>query len=349
MFNLIRFGTLDFKNEERKAIQDLISVPDPQLTMGRKVHEFETLFANWIGSKYSVMVNSGTSALITAIKAYRPKSLYTSALTYCATWNAIINEVPMYLEDVGNDFVVHCDPVEHGYLDHMIVHLFGKPCRYGIGIEDASEAIGSKLQGKKLGTLDDIGCFSFYVAHQINTIEGGMVVTNNKDLYEKCLSIRDNGRICICPICTLKTKGICSKKFSEDFIERRWEQNGSGFNFKPTEFQGALGVVKMSKIDSICKRRHEIFESYANAFGTLKEEDDEYIVPLAYPIKVKDPQKALEYLLDKGIECRGMFPAFSKCYPNAYRLSQSHIMIPSHQDISDDEVDYIIKMVKQCL
>lgn len=355
---MIRFGTLDFQDDERKVIQNLIDIDDPQLSMGKKVYEFEQRFANWLGSKYAVMVNSGTSALMTSLSALRiymkdgVGPMHTTSLTYPAVWNAIetTNYTP-YIMDVDDSFVVpfHVSPSDYDRfsLDNLSVHLLGKPCKVPALIEDASEALGTSFQGKNLGTLSFMGIFSFYVAHTITTIEGGMVVTDNKELYDLCRSIRDNGRICTCPICTLKTIGKCQKREDFEGIERRWKTQNLGYNFKPTEFQGALGCVKMDKIDANIVRRHEIFLRYAEEFNTLKEEKGEYIVPIAYPVKVKNPQKSVAKLLEQGIECRGMFPAYSPHHENAYKISQTYILIPLHHNLSDENVEYIIERVKE--
>lgn len=364
---LIRFGTLDYGKEEREALLDLVLEEDPQLSMGKKVYEFETKFAKWLGSKYAVMVNSGTSALITAISAAKTQppyieSLLTTALTYPAVWNAIeACNLDTEIRDVEDNFVIDacqegsCEEIEFVEMkfdtDYLLVQLLGKPCGgteyVNIIIEDASEALGSQLNSQKLGTFGLLGAFSFYVAHQLTTVEGGMVVTDDKELYDICRSIRDNARICTCPVCTLKTIGKCSKRFSYDVVERRWETDiFFGYNFKPTELQGALGCVKMDKLDATISRRHDIYKRYEEEFDTLPEEKGEYIVPIAYPIKVKNPQDAVAKLEKAGIECRGMFPAYSELYKNATRIAKSHILIPLHQNLSDENVEYIIESVK---
>lgn len=346
---MIRFGTLDWGVDEQKAIQTLISQENPQLTLGKKVFEFERKFAGWLNVNYAVMVNSGTSALVAAIKTLQFHNiidrLYVPALTYAATWNALKNcHVNYAVKDVNNGFVVKDFNWHNKFLS---VDLLGKPSRVHAVIDDACEAMGSKLKGEKMGTTALIGVFSFYVAHIITTVEGGMAVTNDKTLYETLRMVRDNGRICTCPVCALKTTGFCRKRINESSIERRWDTKLAGFNFKPTEFQGVLGIAKMSKIDEICARRHEIFKIYEEELGDLKEEVDEYIVPLAYPVKVKDAKYTLEYMNKQGIECRGMFPAYSTSYRNAYRISQECILVPTHQDLSDADVYYIIEKVRE--
>ena len=348
---MIRFGTLAFNEEEKKAIEDLINAKEPQLSMGKKVAEFEKKFADWLGVKHAVMVNSGTSALIVALEAYNNLyshgPLLTTSLTYPADWNALrVTNTPYEIADVCSDLVFH----EDDQTECLAVHLLGKPCRVNAIIEDTAEAMGSTLKGKKLGSFGLMSTFSFYVAHQINTIEGGMVATNNDKLYEVCRSIRDNGRTCTCPICTLKSSGACSKRQKETLsCERRWETSISrGYNFKPLDIQGALGVVKMKTIDENCKRRNEIFLRYSEAFKGFKQEEDEFIVSIAYPLKVKRPLEAVAKLEKDGIECRGMFPAYSRIFRNAYKIERSHILLPLHQEMTDKDVDFVIEKAKLC-
>jgi CDP-6-deoxy-D-xylo-4-hexulose-3-dehydrase len=352
---VIRWGTLDWREPEKKALIDLLSQDDPILTMGKKVREFELKFARWLGAKYCVMTNSGTSALMVALRAYcMPKShVYTTSLTYPAVWNAIqVTDNFIACSDVGSQFVMYIPEKEYC----LAVHLLGKPCKGIEGkpyfIEDASEALGSTYKGKKLGTFGKMGCFSFYVQHQLTTVEGGAVVINEADdsearaTYERCLALRDNGRICSCPVCTLKSAGVCAKRINFHGLERRWASVMNGYNFKPTEIQAVIGLEKLKRLDQSNQRRHDIFKYYEQEFHTLVEEKDEYIVPLAYPVKVKNPSRMINILAKKGIETRGMFPCFAESYKNAKLLSETHILLPLHQSLTDENVEYIIKKVK---
>jgi dTDP-4-amino-4,6-dideoxygalactose transaminase len=347
---MIRFGSLNFGDEERNAIIDLVSQKEPQLTMGKQVATFEKKFAEWLGVAHAVMVNSGTSALTLALQAYNSGishgPLTTTALTYPADWNALrTTNTPFDIQDVENDFVIH----QKNPIECLGVHLLGKPCRVNAVIEDVAEALGSKINGRKLGSFGLLSCFSLYVAHAINTIEGGIVATNNDALNEILRSLRDNGRICTCPVCSLKSTGTCYKRSETFSVERRWETGTHlGYNFKPTDIQGTLGVIKMKHIDEICKRRNEIFLRYSDAFKNFVQLPDEYIVSIAYPLEVKDPLKAVVKLEKDGIECRGMFPAYSKMQPNAYRIERTHILLPLQQDMTDKDVDFVIEKAKAC-
>jgi CDP-6-deoxy-D-xylo-4-hexulose-3-dehydrase len=353
---MIRFGTTDFGEKERDAMRGLFADSDPQLTMGKYVYEFERKVADWAGVKYAVMTNSGTSALITALSAYRQTvgrnidEVFVPALTYCATWNSVrASGLKMLVRDVGNDFVLH----NHGgcSVSNVAVDLFGKPCRVPSIVEDATEAMGGTLGGKKLGTLGLMGCYSFHVTHVITTIEGGMVVTDNEHLYNACRQIRDNGKICTCPVCQLKVKGACVKNRGEMNYERRFESNYDGFGFKPIEVQGLLGCLKMDRIEEITKRRHRIFKMYEEEFSGLglMELPDEYIVTIAYPLRVANPMKVVGELGRVGIEARGMFPPYSDTFETANSIANSHILLPLHQGLSDDDVDFIIYQTKRLM
>jgi len=353
---MIRFGSLDYSQEDREAVTRLVSQDDPMLSIGKNVALFEEQFARWLGVKYAVMVNSGTSALETALSAAKLCDLFydkwavteevvTTALTYPAVWNAVLNSgLKLKPVDVGDDFVVHGKQT-------LAVHLLGKTSQdFGI-VEDASEALGSVYQQRKLGSFALLGSFSFYVCHQLTTVEGGAVGIRDSEyaeaLVSTCRSIRDNGRACTCPICTLKLKGKCSKRLSSS-NDRRWETVCTGHNFKPMEIQAVLGLSKLKRLDQSIRRRHEIFQIYQQHFGTFNIEEGEWVVPLAYPVKVKNVGVALARLEKLGIEARGMFPAYSSGYPNAYRASQSFVLLPSHQTLSDTDLDFIVETVRKC-
>jgi dTDP-4-amino-4,6-dideoxygalactose transaminase len=189
------------------------------------------------------------------------------------------------------------------------------------------------------------------VTHVITTIEGGMVITNDANLYDACRQIRDNGKICACPVCKLKTEGKCVRNRGEMEYERRFEYKYDGFGFKPMEVQGLLGCLKMEKIEEITKRRHKIFKMYEEEFGGLGliELPDEYIVSIAYPLRVANPMKLVGALGRVGIETRGMFPPYSDRFEVASGIAKSHILLPLHQGMSDDDVDFVIYETKRLM
>ena len=344
---MIKFGTLDFGEEERNAIIDLVNVKEPQLTLGKYCRQFEVEVARWAGVKHAIFVNSGTSAVLAALSAYGQSvdgasKLIVPALTYCATWNALAySELFMKLKDVNDGFVVDTEE------ECLGVDLLGKPCHSNMVVEDATEAMGGTFNGKKLGTFGLMGCYSFHVAHLTNTVEGGMVITDHNGLAEVCRQIRDNGRLCTCVPCGLKVDGKCRKGRVSGNYERRYEYYYNGLNLKPTEFNGVLGCVKMRRIDLIADRRNAIFKIYADAFGDFVEKRGEKNVSIAYPVKVKNPQEAVVKLENVGIETRGMFPPFNTDFKNAKRISESYILLPVHQDLTDKEVGYVVEKVKE--
>lgn len=373
---MIRLGTIDFSDEERKIITDLISEKEPNLTMGEYTKKFEEMFAKWIGVKYAIAVNSGTSALIISLKALTEytsnnyKHVLTTPLTYPATWNSIINSglLPLFKDISLNSLNIEINIKEilsnkklHYMLHYILlpVHLFGNPIKNidelsesFLLIEDCSQAHGTTINGRKVGSFGIAGCFSFYPAHTITTIEGGMITTNNKDFAEICYSLRDNGRICTCNPCTLKTIGRCKKQRMKNNEEIRWKTKYFGYNMKITELQAALGVVKMKKINKICERRHKIMLRYLEEIpnNIFYYDSKIKIIPMAYPIFTKkDKLTTMLRFKSKGIEVRGMFISKDKSYKNASYATKHGLYIPCHQDLTDEQVDYIIKSVKEVI
>lgn len=369
---MIRVGTLDWGREEREALCELVSEENPQLTLGKYCAQFEDEFAKYIGTRYAIFVNSGTSALFLALRSVKILSslLYghvvTTSLTYMATYNAIISNGfdPYPIDIEPNSLNMDLKSISNGII--IPVHLMGKPVRRlrewavkhvdSIIIEDAAQAIGSKLGNKRLGSIGLVAAFSFFPAHQITTIEGGMITTNDEKIAEICRALRDNSRVCTCPVCTLKTKGICKKR--EGYTgEIRWAiYDYAGFNMKPTEIQGLLGHLKMKKIDRIVERRHQIFKAYSEEFeptniSALQEEKGEYICPLAFPIIVpnrQDRQEVINKLHKAGVEARGMYPSRGDC-KNAEAASRRCLFLPAHQNLSDEDVKHVIGCMKNAI
>ncbi len=360
--DLIRIGTLDWGPAERDAVTRLVSEPDPKLTLGKYVLQFERECAKWTGVKYGIMVNSGTSALMLALQAVKIKyksvsaDVITTSLTYMATHNAIlVNGMnPVFTDIQANSLNMDLSRCQRSGV-FLPVHLFGKPVQGleeledAVIVEDAAQAMGSELKGKKAGALGDIAVYSFFPAHQVCTIEGGMIVTNDKELSEICRALRDNSRVCTCQVCTLKSQGVCERR-KQYKGEIRWATyDYPGYNVKPMEIQGLLGCLKMTKINEIVRRRHEILRAYNESLqcGMLREDPGEYICPLAYPIHTKNPQEVIIRLEKAGIETRGMYPSRGKNAPNAACASKNTLFLPAHQNLSDQEVEYIIENVKK--
>ena len=394
----------DFKigEEERAAINEVLD--SGRITEGARVKEFETRLAQYIGTKYAVAVNSGTSALIAGINAIqrledepRRTKVITSPVTYIATTNAItLNGLdPVYVDINPNTFSItpeniraHLESVDDAedYLAILPVHLMGYPCDMdGINavardydlkvIEDSAQALGSSYNGAMVGNMSQLSVYSFYIAHNVQAGEMGAVGTNSLEIWKKIKQIKSNGRMCDCPICT-RQEGRCPKLASnkgEDDFDPRFTHEFVGYNFKTMEFQAALALTQLKKVDEIIRKRQENVK-YLNdglkCFADIIQlpvysEDVSY---LAYPMVLKEgakiSRKRIRAELEGiGVETRPLFgciptqqPAYNhlkKEYmyklPNANYIGENGFYIGCQQYLTREDLDHVIAGFHQIL
>jgi len=209
---------------------------------GHNVELFEHRLAKYVDSKYAIAVNSGTAALHTSLLALgigKGDEVIVPAWTFISTVSAVVmcEATPVFADISENSFNIDQDSILEKITSKtkavIIVHLGGIPMDFteidwilhddGIAlVEDACQALGAELYNEKVGTIGNIGVYSFYPSKVITTGEGGMIVTDNNDLAEKCRLIRDHGRT------------------GHFYTERL------GFNYRMTEIQGALGCVELN-------------------------------------------------------------------------------------------------------
>lgn len=282
------------------------------LTQGPKVEEFEKAVAKYCGVKYAVAVSSGTAALHSAYNVAGIKSgdeIITTPLTFAATSNMAVfcGAKPIFV-DVEND-TLNIDP---NLVERLItlktkaivpVDFAGHPCEYGkilkiakdnnlLVIEDACHALGAEYKGKRIGNFADMTILSFHPVKHITTGEGGMVLTNNKNFYEKLKIFRSHGMV---------KKSEMGKWY--------YEIKEPAFNYRITDIQCALGLSQLKKIDRFIKRRREIVAIYNKAFKDIKEiitpTEKDYVKSAwhLYPIQVPatDRGKIFDALQESGI------------------------------------------------
>lgn len=403
---MIKINVGDFKigDDEKKAINSVLI--SGRISEGERVRKFENEWARYIGTKYAITLNSGTSALISALTAIKyhkdlniksNSKIITTPLTYIATSNAIVLSgfEPVYVDIDKETFGItpenikaHLeqidDPTEYSII--LPVHLMGYPCdmdainkiakEYGlITFEDSAQAHGSLYNGKKTGSFSLMSAFSFYIAHNIQAGELGAVVTNDYEIIRLIRKIKANGRMCDCSICTRNTTG-CSKmkhyKGNDDF-EPRFTHDIIGYNFKTMEFQAALALTQLKKVERITKKRRYNVKYLNGGLEKLSSilqlpKYDKNVSYLAYPIVIKNPdkisRKKLRYELEKkGIETRSLFsciptrqPAYNYLkneyegkLPNAEYVSSHGFYIGCHQYLSQEDLDYIIRQFNDIL
>jgi perosamine synthetase len=395
----VRVGDFKLDKEEKAAIRDVME--SGRLSEGPRVREFEESWARFIGTRFCVAVNSGTSALMVALLALKHKLglkdgayVITSPLTFIATVNAVTVSgfKPLFVDVDPRTFVITPESVASALAKNknvaliLPVHLMGYPTRMkelgtlarkkGVAMmEDAAQAHGTLYAGKKLGSHALMGCFSFYIAHNVQAGEMGAVVTDDPELYRLAKKIKAHGRMCDCPVCT-RAQGTCPRlngRGSDDDFDPRFYHDMVGFNFKTMEFQAALGITQLRRIDDILRARRENVR-YLNdgleAFGDvlqlpLYSPDVSY---LAYPLVIKKPlvisRKALRHALEgSGIETRPLFgciptqqPAYAhlrKKYlgrlPNAEYIGANGFYIGCHQYLTKQDLDLIIAAFRRIL
>jgi dTDP-4-amino-4,6-dideoxygalactose transaminase len=238
------------------------------LTMGSKTEEFERIFADYIGCKYGVANHSCTSALFLALDALGIKKgdqVVVPVMTFAATANVVrwVRAEPIFC-DVAEDGEIDVAKLENLLETNdkikcvIPVHLYGFPCdmrkisrlvkEYGVKmVEDCAQSHGATVDDKKVGSFGDAGCFSFYATKNITTGEGGMLVTDNKEVRDRAFLVRSH--------CQTKTPKEKVADWWYDIIDL-------GFNFRMSEIEAVIGIKQMEKIDFMIKSRREIAKMY---------------------------------------------------------------------------------------
>ena len=380
--------------EVNEAIDSLLTT---WVTMGEKVKRFEAMFADYIGVKHAVMFNSGSSANLIALAvltnpvlkdAIQPgDEIITPAVTWATTVFPIINcgAVPVLVDIDLDTFNINPDEVEKAITNKtraiMPVHLLGNPCHMNrimkiaqehnlFVIEDSCEAHGAEFNGQKVGSFGNLATFSFFFSHHITTIEGGMVLTNNEEYAELARAMRAHGWIR-----DLKAKNVIAKKYGG--IDPRFLFINIGYNFRPTEIQGAFGIHQLKKLERFIEIRRENanfwtenLRQYSNHFSLHEERARTRHVWFGYPVTVNhgapfSKKELVAFLEKKGVETRPimagnideqpvmkLFP-YKKIgnLPNSRLIMRNSFFFGNHLGIGKEEreaiVDYIGEFMTQ--
>ena len=251
------------------------------ITQGPKIKEFEDALCKYTGAKYAVAVSSGTAALHLACLASgigRGDEVITSPITFVASANCVLycGGIPLFV-DIQND-TLNIDPekiiskITNKTRAIIPVHFAGHPCdleeihsiakKYRLFvIEDACHALGAEYRGTKIGSCQysDMTVFSFHPVKSITTGEGGAILTNNETLYEKLLTLRTHG--------ITKDKEKWKAREEGDWY---YEMQYLGYNYRITDFQCALGISQLRKLDRFISRRREIARIYTERLSRVE-------------------------------------------------------------------------------
>lgn len=325
------------------------------ISKGEYIDRLEKNFSKYHACKYGISTMNGTAALHLALAVLgitRGDEIIVPDLTFFATAEAVsyCNAIPIPI-DVTKDYWC-MDPmkIEEKLTDKtraiIPVHIYGHPCDMDLimeiaqdnnlyVIEDCAEAHGAEYKGKKIGSIGDISCFSFYGNKVITTGEGGMCITNNKKWAEEMEHYRSH---------------CMTKQYYHDCI---------GFNYRMTNIQAAIGVAQLEKIDAFIEKKRMIAKMYTEM---LKETGVGLPVEMPwakniywmYSILVKKRDKLMKKLEKRGIETRPFFtpmhmlPSYrtKDSFPNATDLYKRGMNLPSGISLTKKEIGYICREIQ---
>ncbi|MCG2719097.1 MAG: DegT/DnrJ/EryC1/StrS family aminotransferase [Nanoarchaeota archaeon] len=361
----INFGDLRIGEIAKERLKRAIA--KHWVSEGDNVKEFEQKFAKQFGYKHAIATSSGTTACIAALAslydfgAERGDEVIVPAATFVATANAVLAAgfTPKFVDIELETLNINPNKIEEAITDKtkaiMPVHLIGKPCEMDIilriakkydlkVIEDACEAHGATYKNKIVGTIGDMGAFSFYCAHLIVCGEGGMVVTNDDKIANVVRSVKTHGR---------PTGSIY------------FDFHRFGLNLRMNDLTAAIGIEGIEHFDEIFNKRKDnlykllsLTKDLSKYCYFIKEEKHEKVCPHAFPLVLKDKKndcaKLYKYLDSKGIQCKTLFgslPTQHKAFeflgykygdfPIAEYVGKNGLHFGIHQYLNDDDLIYI--------
>jgi CDP-4-dehydro-6-deoxyglucose reductase, E1 len=374
----------------KEITQSLDSLLDVWISMGPKVKTFEEQAANYVGTKYAVAVNSGSSANLLALKTFiilhkiSPRSeVIIPATTFATVVSPILQLglIPIYVDVDANSWNIDPIEVEKAISKKtrviMPVHTFGNPAnmkrlqeiarKYNLLIlEDACEAHGAEINGKKVPSFGDMGTWSFFVAHNITTGEGGMIFTDNKDYRDILVSLREFGRI---PTKDIKTKPPIYEDKLLGKYDSRYVFNHLGYNMRMTDIAASLGIEQLKKLDKLNRKRISLVNKYLKHLKNYREfivlpkvQDNTFHSFYGFPFVIKEnaPFTRLElakFLEERNIETRPFFAGSLPDQPGYINephrnvgglktsrwLRDNGLFIGCHPMIQKDQVEHLIQ------
>lgn len=367
----IPYGRQSIDEKDIQAVVDVLR--SDYLTTGPKVTEFENRVAEYVGAKYAVAVNSGTAALHIACLAAGIKEgdeVITSPITFAASSNCILycGGTPVFADIDEHTYNISPEEIEKAVTEHtkaiIPVHYAGQPCdmdsvmdiakKYNLlVIEDGAHALGASYKGRKIGSIADMTCFSFHPVKPITTGEGGMVVTNSEELYNRLILFRSHG--------ITRDEAMMTEQQGDWY----YQQLELGYNYRITDISCALGFSQMDKLDGFLERRRQIAKRYNDAFKDVDaikipaQADDCESGWHLYMIQVPADcrKKIFDSLRKSGIGVNVHYipvykhPYYQKngyegvCCKNGEAFYSKAISLPIFPLLTDEQQNYVIEQV----
>jgi len=375
MINLVS-DTID--NDDIDQLIDWLKAY-PFLTKGKRTEEYEDKWAKYIGKKYGVFVNSGSSAnllmiysLIASGKLSPGDKVIVPTLSWATDMAPIVQFglTPILCDCNLEDLSINLNSFEHLCKRHqpkavMLVSVLGLVPQMVevraicdrqnvILLEDVCESLGAQDNGEKLGSSGLMSSFSTYFGHHISTIEGGMVCTDDKEIYNVLKSLRSHGwDRDLDPDVRQRLRN----KFNIDDFSGLYTFYYPGFNLRSTDLQAVIGLGQLDKLSDIVKKRNSNFRIYYNLLNTEWKpsiRENQYVSNFAYPVIDYNKQEMVKALQAKDIAVRPLIcgsmneqPAYKayaqplQLFPNAKRINDYGFYIPNHPGLSEDDITLI--------
>lgn len=366
----IPYGKQTIDEDDIQAVVDVLR--SDYLTTGPKIEEFEKVVCDYTGAKYAVAISNGTSALHAACFAAGVKEgdeVITTPITFAASANCVLycGGTPVFADIDPKTYNIDPDDIERKITNKtkaiIAVHLAGQPCDMDrihkiamehnlVVIEDGAHALGAEYKGRKVGTLSDMTTFSFHPVKPITTGEGGMIMTNSRELYEKLLLFRSHG-------ITRDRELLVNKEEGAWFYEQQY----LGYNYRITDIQCALGISQMRKLDRFLARRRFLAERYDRELRDNKNIIIPYQLPETksgwhlYIVQIRNHDRGVVFdkLREAGIGVNVHYiPVYKHPYyqengyknvscPKAEELYSHMISLPLYPLLEDSEQTKVIE------
>ena len=343
--------------EEKRAVMEVLD--SGQLAQGSRTEAFEKAFAEYIGTKHAIGVNSGTAALIVALQAHgvgAGDEVITTPFSFIATATSIIacGATPVFVDIDPFDLNMDPDQLEAAITDNtkavMPVHIFGHPARMTeiaqicednelALVEDAAQAHGAEHQGRRVGAFGT-GCFSFYPTKNMTTGEGGIITTNDDEVARLCRIIRSHGQ------------------------EQRYVHDYFGLNWRMQDVNGAIGLVQLGHLEAWNEARIANAEALSRLIRSVEtprvREGDRHVFHQFTVRVANDRDGLLQRLQEAGIGSAVHYPIpihqqpiirklgyGEGSFPVAEAAAQHVLSLPVHPQLGPEDVEYIAATVNR--